>query len=140
LKANTITTLGELRDGDRFVFQGKNEVWEVTGNPSNGYVPFNQFVADGVKKNRHDDLKKINKDVKFLRHTKPLEGEEWALKDLKVGAVFCRPTGNITHEYRLIENKYPHAVVKCVMITENINIPIDFPGNEKGIYLRTTNL
>lgn len=137
---NTITTLGALRDGDRFVFVGKTDVWEVTGRPNREYVSINQFNPDGSKKHLYDHLKKFDRPVKFLRHTKPLEGEQWLLKDLKSGAVFYRPTGNITHEYRLVENKYPNAIIKCVLITENFNTPIEFPGDEQVIYLKTINL
>jgi len=65
---NTMTTLGELQKGDRFVYQRKqNDVWEVV-SITNNYVSVNQFLS-GQKTHTHDIIQKKGIKVRFLRHT-----------------------------------------------------------------------
>jgi hypothetical protein len=87
MERNTITTLGQLREGDRFTYPRRVDVWQVTGFLDSQCL-INQFSPGGTKIHPYDSLKKKNTMVKFLRHTKPEPGEQCLLKDLKIGDVF----------------------------------------------------
>ncbi len=100
MEHTTITTLGQLRKGDSFLFMkgDRKTVRRVT-------VPVNQknMVAINIPIpggwfNRYDDMKRARTEVMFLRHTIPLPGEECFMEDLKPGDVFFRPE-DIIHEY-----------------------------------------
>lgn len=135
MQPNTINTLGKLRAGDRFVFRGKTDPWQVIKIAGRN-VFINQFEPDGTKVYKHDDVKKADVNVKFLRHTIPETGEIWQLKFLKVGAVFCQKDElDITKEYQVQENKYPHETVSCITISHE-NAPIQFPGQTEVIFLK----
>jgi hypothetical protein len=84
----TQTTLGQLRDGDRFSFLRKrNEVWQVTGSTKNN-VFINRFLHNGKQVLQYDETKRASTPVVFMRHTKPMPGEDCQLCDLQNGDVF----------------------------------------------------
>jgi hypothetical protein len=69
MERNTMTTIGELQIGDRFVYLKKlNDVWEVVSKTGN-YASVNQFPFPGQKKHTHDVIQNKNIKVRFLRHT-----------------------------------------------------------------------
>lgn len=92
MQRNTITTLGELRVGDRFSFVKKNEVWQVTAIKKNTTC-FNKF--DGkARLLKFDEEKRSTVQVFFLRHTIPVPGEECMIEDLKPGDIFTTFAGD----------------------------------------------
>lgn len=104
MKRNTLTTLGELRVGDRFRPGKKRvDVWEVTSKTKN-YTCINQPGLNGVLIHKYDEQKSNKQQVIFMRHTKPEPGEECLLRDLKPGNVF-HLLSDIISEYMLIEIK-----------------------------------
>jgi hypothetical protein len=100
----TLTTLGELRIGDSFVYKlNRQDVWRVMARADkNKRVAVNQ-VFNGEPLHKYDELKKGSTSVVFLRHTIPVPGEEIFIEDLKEGDVFHN-LQDIIHEY-VIEQK-----------------------------------
>lgn len=89
MNRNTPTTLGALRIGDRFTYGARRtDVWQVMARAdTNGKVAVN-IVENGKTLQRHDDLKKKDTKVIFLRHTVIQPGEECFLEDLAEGDFF----------------------------------------------------
>lgn len=103
MERNTLTTLGQLRVGDRFRYNGRVDVWQVTAQLTSrtavnipGYSGF---------LHKYDEMKKNTIQVIFMRHTIPLPGEQCLIKDLQVGDVFHLES-NLIKEYQL-EAKNP---------------------------------
>ena len=87
MERNTQTTLAELRVGDRFVFVGRVDKWQVTQQELK-YSLINAPGLGGKLIYSHDKKEKNTKVVVFLRHTMPLPGEKCLLEDLKNGDTF----------------------------------------------------
>jgi hypothetical protein len=102
MERNTITTLGQLRTGDRFTFVKKDEVWQVTGSTTT-YVTINKFTSDGKKMIKFDEQRKRTMHVRFLRHTMPQPGEKCLIQELNLGDVFTT-VDNIINEYFVREH------------------------------------
>ena len=102
MQRKTQTTLGELRIGDRFVYNARRvDPWQVMARADkNGKVAVNQINYDGKPIHRHDDLKKKSTTVVFLRHTVILPQEECFLEDLNEGDIF-RMKDDAVFEYEL---------------------------------------
>lgn len=111
MQRQTIATLAELRPGDRFNYMKRVDVWQVVKQTS-GYTAVNQFMPWKQAVHMHDELKKNTTPVKFLRHTKPLPGDEAMLNDLTVGDVFYT-NNDIMNEYTVIETGYPNVKCRC---------------------------
>jgi len=89
MERNKITTLGELRIGDRFCYPGKSDVWQVIAPIGRLKVAINQFDSNtGERKHHYDILKSPNTTVKFLRHTILEFGEDGLVEMLQPGDVF----------------------------------------------------
>lgn len=113
MQHKTQTTLGLLREGDRFYFpKDINEVWQVTSKTPRA-VALNQFIND-QKIYKYDELKKASTPVVFLRHTIPAQGEQWSIEQLRRGDVF-HLEGDILTEYIVTYNHYPRKLfIDCV--------------------------
>lgn len=69
MERNTVTTLGALRQGDRFYFAGKrDEVWEVI-ELNRSTVEINKRDSNGGLVFKFGELKRHSMSVVFLRHT-----------------------------------------------------------------------
>lgn len=102
MKTKTLTTLGELREGDRFTYLKRLDVWQVMTVLPRGKFEVNQ--VDPVTKRqrfKYHDVKSANTQVVFLRHTRPKPQEECFIEDLKPGDVFFKPDDVVT-EYVLL--------------------------------------
>jgi hypothetical protein len=122
MERNTITTLGQLREGDRFTYPRRVDVWQVVGIVGK-HVEINQFLPWGDPIHKYAQLKKGNVVVKFLRHTLPLPGEECLLTDLQENDVFYFPSdviaefivvekfilvANEVHDGRVVVKRFPN--------------------------------
>lgn len=97
MQRNTITTLAQLRDGDRFTFVGKEEVWQKTGAYGT-QITFNKFTDSGNQVFKYDEKKLGKTGCRFVRHTVPMPGEDCFVQELKEGDVFYM-NDNIVVEY-----------------------------------------
>jgi hypothetical protein len=101
MQKKTITSLGELRTGDRFTYSVKRlDVWQVMEKKGN-HIEVNQMLPGGLPRLKYNEKKNSKTSVVFLRHTDPLPGEECFIEDLKIGDVFFRPNDIIT-EYEML--------------------------------------
>ena len=99
MKRKTVTTLSELHEGDRYIYKNKSEIFEVMKKDGN-HIEVNEIVNE--KPIYKYNVKKNGKTaVVFLRHTKPLPGEECFIEDLHPGDVFWKADDLIT-EYELL--------------------------------------
>ncbi|MFL5811411.1 MAG: hypothetical protein ACJ749_17945 [Flavisolibacter sp.] len=88
MERNTLTTLGLLRIGDRFTYPKRVDVWQVMSKTSN-QVFVNQISPfKNATIHQYDEMKRASTQIKFIRHTKPLPGEEVLVKDLTEGDMF----------------------------------------------------
>lgn len=100
-----MTTLGELRIGDSFVYPKRTDPWRVRARADrNGRVAVNQLSTSGKWAYKHDELKKAKTIVLFLRHTVPVAGEPCMLEDLDPGDIFLRPEDSV-NEYVLVSKR-----------------------------------
>lgn len=99
MQRNTTTTFGELRQGDRFYFVGDSDkkAYQLTEQKRSGKSSYN-IVVNGENAWQFDRQAAGNRPVVFLRHTKPLPGEECLLSDLKEGDMFFFPE-DVVSEY-----------------------------------------
>lgn len=112
MQRKTLTTLGELRIDDRFVYPKRGDVWCVTAKADkNKRVAVNQKKDDGSFIFKYDELKASSTRVLFLRHGKPLEGEEAFICDLEVGDTF-KMIGDDVHEFVLQKKGNQFAQVR----------------------------
>jgi hypothetical protein len=112
MERKTMTTLGELRIDDRFVYPKRADAWCVTARADRkGRVAINQKKDDGSLSHKYDDLKKASTPVLFLRHGSPLEGEECFISDLKAGDIFHK-RDDVIHEYELKEKGHQFSKVR----------------------------
>jgi hypothetical protein len=103
MERKTMTTLGELRIGDRFVYPKANVVWQVIGTDGKkNNVAVNQMNSKNEPIYKHHHFKKPFIKVLFLRHTVILPQEECFIQDLQPGDIFCK-VDDIVNEYELIE-------------------------------------
>jgi hypothetical protein len=72
MERNTLTTLGQLQDGDRFTFPTHNKVWQVTGRFGKS-ICYNQFNDAGQQLLKYHLVKNGAVAVRFLRHTNTTE-------------------------------------------------------------------
>jgi hypothetical protein len=95
----TLTTLGQLRIGDSFVYKlNRQDIWRVIAKADrSNRVAVNQ-IFNGKPIHKYDELKRASTSVVFLRHTVPVQGEEIFIEDLKEGDVFHN-LEDIIHEY-----------------------------------------
>lgn len=106
MKRRTLTTTGELRVGDIFHYpKQEDQKFQVTDQTRN-HTHINRPDHNGGFISQYDDLVSKNKQVVFLRHTRPIAGETFYVQDLRVGDVFHFPNDIIT-EY----TKTVHGVV-----------------------------
>jgi hypothetical protein len=98
MEKKTMTTLGQLRIGDRFTYSAKrSDVWSVMARADKSKrVAVNQLDPNKTPLHKYDELKKASKDVMFLRHGIPQPQEECFLEDLEVGDTFFKPDDIIT--------------------------------------------
>jgi hypothetical protein len=70
MQPKTLTTLGELRIGDRFHYPKRVDPWQLVKFEKNK-VHVNQFAAHVPEKplHKYDDVKAATTPVIFLRHT-----------------------------------------------------------------------
>lgn len=116
MERKTITTLGKLRIGDRFVFSsGQDKVYQVTQIPGGSKVYYN-VVIDGVPQQRYDECKSKLAPVLFLRHTQPEPGDQCFIEDLKPGDVFLY-SGNAVTEYTMLETGVAYYKVRPVYLS-----------------------
>lgn len=113
---NTITTLAQLRNGDRFTLVGKEEVWQKTGAYGSN-VTYNKFTDGGKAVLKYDEKKHGKTSVRFVRHTAPLPGEDCFVQDLKKGDVFFM-NDNVVIEYRVTNIFYDGRTVKAYSTKE----------------------
>lgn len=111
MQRNTITTLAQLRKGDRFTFTGKEEVWQKTGCYGSN-VTYNKFTDGGIAILKYDEKKADKTSCRFVRHTVPLPGEDCLVQDLKQGDVFFM-NDNIVVEYQVTNVFYEGRTVKA---------------------------
>lgn len=114
MEAKTVTTLGELRIGDSFVYSlSRGDVWRVMAMADkNKRVAVNQIDPRTRKPVwKHDELKKANKKVVFLRHTVPVAGEPCLIDDLVPGDIFKRPEDSV-HEWMLVNHGHMFSDVR----------------------------
>jgi hypothetical protein len=104
MQRNTKTVLEFLRIGDRFYKNGDNKkrIMEVHTKQ-----PFKTIVIDPnmIEQYRLKMalLKRNDIAVVFIRHTKPLPGDECFIEDLVEGDIFRKPSfGHLVDEYKLI--------------------------------------
>lgn len=126
MQRNTVTTLGELRIGDRFHFLKRVDVWEITGK-TRSHNSINLPGLNGVFINKYDDLKKSSTPVVFMRHTIPEPGEECIFSDLKYGDIFHLPD-NVINEYIITKGGCVQGV-NCIY-------PATVSGTDKVIFVR----
>ncbi len=110
MEPKTITRLKELCIGDSFVYMKRVDPWRVMAlADKSGRVAVNQInAADRKPIWKHDELKKGHTKVTFLRHTKPVPGQECLVDDLKEGDVFFLPD-DIIHEWILVNHGHLFA-------------------------------
>lgn len=95
----TVCRLDELRIGDSFVYLKRADPWRVMARQDkSGRVAVNQ-VVNGKPQWKHDELKRGKTTVMFLRHTKPVPGEECFLEDLAAGDKFQRLDDDLLTEW-----------------------------------------
>lgn len=94
---NTLTTLGQLRIGDRFHYPKRVDVWQVIHKTST-QVSVNLPGLGESFVHKYPELKRGTTPVIFMRHTKPLPGERCLFQDLKHGDVFGLPD-DVIKEY-----------------------------------------
>jgi hypothetical protein len=103
MNRNTVTTLGELREGDRFTHLKKKEAWEVMKQVGRiTYVNLPGLVP-GSFMYRNDTPLKNSTQVVFLRHTRPVAGDDVPVEQLKPGDVFHKQDDIIT-EYEVMQH------------------------------------
>lgn len=113
MERRSIQLLSRLREGDRFTFPKRLDVWEVMKPQVKGKVEVNQII-NGKQKFKFNEFKNGTTPVLFLRHTKPLEGEECFVEDLQEGDVFCKPNDIIT-EYVVLNKGHEFYKVRKVL-------------------------
>ncbi len=108
----TLTTIGELRIGDSFVYKStRTDVWRVMAlADKKGRVAVNQ-VHNGKPIHKYDELIRSKKTVMFLRHTIPVPGEDCFIEDLQPGDVFFQPD-DIIHEWVIMETGHDFYKVR----------------------------
>lgn len=111
MNRKTITQLVELREGDRFVFKNRADVWEIMKKEGN-HIEVNQML-NGIPVYKYNFKKPGHASVMFLRHTKPLPGEACFIEDLNEGDVFCKPEDVVT-EYEVVTKGHTFSKVKLV--------------------------
>ena len=121
MQRNTITTLGQLRVGDRFTFLKRVDVWHVTGQLTSK-ATINQMMPDGRLIHKYDDMKAAKTPVKFLKHTEPVPGEECQVQDLKPGDVFYHPF-DVVSEWIVEKYEYPDVYCKSKEGNKNDKVP-----------------
>jgi hypothetical protein len=111
MQRKTHTTLDNLRIGDRFTYgSNKTDVWEVVQRFGNN-TEVNQREAHGKWKMKFNIIKRSSTQVYFLRHTKPLNGDECFIEDLQEGDVFWKPD-NVMIEYVVIDKGHEFSKVR----------------------------
>lgn len=110
MQPKTLTTLGELRIGDRFVYPKRVDPWQKMGHTKNNSA-INQIAAHNKQPvHKYNELKKNSTPVVFLRHTALVPGEEFFMEDLSVGDVF--KTTESDAEYTVISTGYPVYTIR----------------------------
>jgi len=104
MRRNTITTLGNLRTGDRFCLPGKTNVWQVVNGFGKSKTAFNEFVQ-GKRVKKFDEIKSNRLQVKFLRHTVFDFGDDCLIEELQPGDVFTGLDDNMVDRY-LVEAQW----------------------------------
>lgn len=104
MQRKTSTTLGELREGDRFAFL--KYVWQVMSK-TGSFVNINQVSASGVVIHKFDHMKRSKLPVIFLRHTKPEPGDDCLVSDLKEGDLFVHLKDFTLFDWEVITVEYP---------------------------------
>jgi hypothetical protein len=101
MERKTITTLGDLRAGDRFVFPKETTVHQVfcVGKKT---ADINEVTPEGHPLNRYHTPKKLSTKVLFLRHGIPAAGEECFLDDLQPGDTF-KMLDDEVHDYVVVK-------------------------------------
>jgi hypothetical protein len=96
MQRKTITTADQLREGDRFTFGPKRlDVWQVMSKTGK-HIECNQPLPNGTPALKYNDKISGRKSVMFLRHTKPMPGEECFIEDLEPGDIFYKHDDIIT--------------------------------------------
>lgn len=118
MERKTLTTLGKLRIGDRFVFTSANQdkVYQVTSTPGGSKVYYN-VVIGGVPQQKYDDSKSKLAPVLFLRHTLPEPGDQCFIEDLQEGDVYTK-ADNAVLEYTVLESGRAYYKVRPVYLRE----------------------
>jgi hypothetical protein len=111
MNKRTITQLNQLREGDRFVYKNRVDVWEIMKMEGN-HIEVNQ-VLDGKPVFRFNTKKPGHVTVMFLRHTKPLPGEKCFIEDLNEGDVFLK-SHDVIEEYEIVAKGNQFSKVKKV--------------------------
>jgi hypothetical protein len=111
MNKKTITQLNQLREGDRFVYKNRADVWEVM-KMEGTHIEVNQ-VLDGKPVFRYNTKKPGHSTVMFLRHTKPLPGEKCFIEDLNEGDVFLK-SDDVINEYEIVTKGKQFSKVKKV--------------------------
>jgi hypothetical protein len=93
MEQKTKTTIGALRNGDRFQIKAKGEVWQIISRGSK-YAVINIVSEAGHKMYAQDQLKGNAVKVLFIRHTIPQPGESCFIQDLQPGDVFKKTDDN----------------------------------------------
>ena len=98
MQRRTFTTAGQLRVGDIFHYpKQEDQKFQVT-DQTRSHTHINRPNHNGGFISQYDDLISHNKQVVFLRHTRPITGETFYVQDLRVGDVFHFPD-DIINEY-----------------------------------------
>ena len=122
MERNTQTTLGQLRDGDRFYFSSdhKKVSWEVKEKAGATQV----LINNPNRPTRFPIPKNKNLAVVFLRHTVPVPGDECQVEELSPGAMFYFPDDVIT-EYIVSDRE--GSFIRCLGPTGSQPFPPNTP-------------
>lgn len=136
MKRHTVTTLGQLRIGDRFCFlDDKKQVVKEAIRFKNSSVCYNKIDH---KKQKYawvfNRSKPKNRPVLFIRHTILQPGDECFMQDLKEGDVFTKPGSN--KEMRVVKKRLYSVSVRYVGQTQHL----DTSPLTTGIFVRRASL
>jgi hypothetical protein len=96
MERKTMAAIEKLREGDRFTYGPKRlDVWQVM--LKNGkHIEVNQPLPNGKSALKFNEKVNPKKTVMFLRHTKPMPGEECFIEDIESGDIFYKQDDIIT--------------------------------------------
>src|ERR1044072_9426082 len=107
MQYKTLTTVGSLRIGDIFHLPRKSVKFQVMDTGIT-WASVNNPDGCGGTLNKYDQPMMNTKQVIFLRHTRPLQGESCLFGDLQPGDIFHAPD-NVINEYVINDAKWAYG-------------------------------